>query len=130
MGGDKMECQIKLPRLSDDEQTLAILDYQLDEQGLAAGLDEEAKFMELLVQVVTRWCNETTDGRVCFKYAGNDLNIGDLSSHNGEGWVRAALKEHGVFEFRVSTICHERKRCLDWHYDSVLALEDEIELDS
>lgn len=56
-----------------------------------------------LSSAVTAWTKATKDGKECWKYSSNDLNIGDLASYEKKfrGWVKSQPESSLLADFEI-----------------------------
>lgn len=119
-----------IKRLSHDEEMIAIISYKLDGDPRNAHTDysDPDKLLFAVKGAVYQWVKNTPEGRACYDYAGDDLNIGDVVSHGGDDFVRNNLEMDGIHDFEVDIVGSHSLP--DWHYDTVLVdpeLGEELE---
>jgi len=102
-----------------EEPRFAIINIEVTNETLC----EEPAFLAELRRAVTEWVRTTEDGRACYEYAGNDLNIGDLLSHGGAEDIVALMPN--VISLDLDQI--GAIRAGDWTYDTPLVNEEDID---
>jgi len=105
------------PRYEDPR--FAIINIEVTDETLC----DENTFLAELRRAVTEWVKTTEDGRACYEYAGNDLNIGDLLSHGGAEDIVALMPN--VISLDLDQIGAIRSG--DWTYDTTLVNEEELD---
>lgn len=84
---------------------------------------------DAICRAVTKWMIGTEEGKQAWEYAGSDFNIGDLSSHVGDGendnpeLVRL-LEDEGVKNLRISDLADTDD---NWTYDTSLVNSGDVE---
>ncbi len=105
-----------VPRISDDEHTFAVVQWE--------GV-EESKLRDALTNAVTEWVDTTEDGQGLWQYSCGDLNIGDLAGHGEDEELNRILAKHGIRNFDITTFS-DASGDQDWTYDTVLVNEDAL----
>lgn len=73
-----------IPRVSHEETTVAVISFFPTEKGKKI-LRKVDDLLPYFRSAVKRWVKETEEGAAAFRYACDDLNIGDVVSHDNEG---------------------------------------------
>jgi len=68
-----------------------------------------------VIRAVDAWIRCSDEGRKCFEYAGDDLNIGDLSSYLDDADLNHCFANEGITDFRVM-----EPIISGWNFDTVL----------
>lgn len=93
-----------IPRMSHEETTVALIRYELD-QNADPGDASLSRILPRIIEATTTWAQTTEEGKACYKYAGTDLNLGDLASHGGVEFVRTILERDDIKNFDVEIFC-------------------------
>jgi hypothetical protein len=93
-----------IPRMSHEETTVALIRYELGSNA-DPGDASLSRILPKLINAVTSWVENTEEGRACYEYAGNDLNIGDVASHGGEQYVAIQMSLHDLLGFKIEVFC-------------------------
>ncbi len=84
-------------------------------------VDSVDTLYERVVRAVTTWMKTTEDGKQAWDYAGDDFNVGDLTSHyvanDPNDPLTVALTNEGVKELRIEEPALSESW---WGYDAVL----------
>jgi hypothetical protein len=70
---------------------------------------------ECVIKAVNKWIKTSEAGKQCFAYAGDDLNIGDLSSCVDDLDLIECLQDEGVAHLTI-----ESPELCGWMYDTPL----------
>jgi hypothetical protein len=118
-----MKVMFIVRRDSSDEFTYAKVEAEVDRVELA----EASAFLSALRAGVSDWTNYHATGRAAWQASSQDLNIGDLSGHTKDARLRAALREEGITNLKITCTCYDQAPASCWSYDSVLAEEPDDE---
>ena len=111
-------CYFVVPRISDDETTIAVVAVRLTASGVWNGLSTRGVFLSHLRHAVTRWAEETKRGKLAWNKSAFTLNIGDLSNEDLAPII-ARLDGH-VVDMEIECYVDPSPRRIDWTYDTVL----------
>lgn len=78
---------------------------------------DEEYFKEDLTNALTRWAEETPEGKNAWRQSCQDFNIGDLSCCQDDPTLKPYLTAAGISDLSVDTV---PKVAQDWSFDSIL----------
>jgi hypothetical protein len=104
-----------IPRVSHEETTVAVISFFPTEKGKKI-LRKVDDLLPYFRSAVKRWVKETEEGAAAFRYACDDLNIGDVVSHDGVEYVGRYLSDL-LIELKIDCFVGEYERG-GWHYDT------------
>ena len=73
-----------------------------------------------VIRAVDAWIRCSDEGRQCFEYAGEDLNIGDLVSYLDDADLNRCFSSEGITDFKVM-----EPIVSGWNHDTVLTTVSE-----
>jgi hypothetical protein len=115
--------EVVVHRDSTDELTYAVVTADVAEA--VKGADD---LLAAVRRAVTAWFNhKTEESKHAWEYAGNDFNVGDLSSYVEDGDLVACLTAQGVHNLAVETHSYDGTGGQDWVYDTKLVDEEMLE---
>lgn len=115
-----------VPRISNDEMTVAIVEVKLTPEAVKEGYDRAEHFLPFLTDAVSKWVAETKKGKKAWEDSSHHFHIGDLSMCD----LDVIVKQVGVKEFMTSLkiTCHVGVgKHSDWTYDTVLVDDSAFE---
>ena len=97
-------------RVSNDEATVAVVSATVED-------DFGWSLFVPIKRAVTRWIDETEEGKLAFESSSEDFNVGDLSCELGDEGLIERLIAEGIHNLKIETFSSDSS-C--WEYDDHL----------
>ena len=110
----------KIDRLSDEENTTAIISFTGEERLTVQ------ETLNLVTTAVTKWIQKTKEGKKAWEYSCGDFNIGDLASYIEDDDLIKYFDEVGLTNVKLIDNEYESSKYI-WNFDTVLGDTSELE---
>ena len=107
--------KITILRSSDEEITYAVLECTTSHK-----MGDEL-LLDCFRKAITRWMDETEEGKKAWEESCEDFNVGDLVFHvDNNKELRDILESWGIYDVEIETFCIDSQASNAWTYDTVL----------
>jgi len=112
--------RIGVLRDSPEETTLAAIEVKRTDR-----IQDERTLREAVTRAVTRWINETREGRAAWEWTGHEFTVADLENFLDDETLAERLEEEGVENLTIETASYV-ETAQDWAFDAVLVYTTDL----